>query len=57
MLAPAVDANLLVVEAERTRSAVAQNLRDRILDVGGTISGVVLNKQKFYIPGFIYRHI
>jgi Mrp family chromosome partitioning ATPase len=57
MLAPAVDSNLLVVEAERTRSAVAQNLRDRILDVGGTISGVVLNKQKFYVPGFIYRHI
>jgi len=57
MLAPAVDANLLVVEAERTRSAVAQNLRDRVLDVGGVVSGVVLNKQRFYIPNFIYRRI
>ena len=57
MLAPAVDANLLVVEAERTRSAVAQNLRDRVLDVGGIVSGVVLNKQRFYIPDFIYRRI
>lgn len=57
MLAPSVDSTLLVVEAERTRSAVAQNLRDRVLDAGGTIGGVVLNKQQFYIPGFIYRHI
>jgi hypothetical protein len=32
-------------------------LRDRILAVGGTISGVMLNKQRFYIPDFIYRHI
>ncbi len=55
MLAPAVDTNLLVVEAQRTRSAVAQNLRDRVLDVGGTIGGVILNKQRFYVPGFIYR--
>lgn len=57
MLAPEADTNLLVVEAERTRSAVAQNLRDRVLDVGGAIAGVLLNKQRFYIPGFIYRHI
>jgi Mrp family chromosome partitioning ATPase len=57
MLAPDVDTNLLVVEAERTRSAVAQNLRDRILEVGGAISGVVLNKQRHYIPDFIYRYI
>jgi Mrp family chromosome partitioning ATPase len=57
MLAPEVDSSVLVVEAERTRSAVAQNLRDRILAVGGTISGVMLNKQRFYIPDFIYRHI
>jgi hypothetical protein len=57
MLAPNVDTTLLVVEAERTRSVVAQNLRDRVLDVGGAIGGVVLNKQRYYIPNFIYRRI
>jgi Mrp family chromosome partitioning ATPase len=57
VLAPDVDTNLLVVEAERTRSPAACNLRDRILDVGGTIGGVVFNKRRFHIPGFIYRHV
>ena len=57
MLAPEVDTTLLVVEAERTRSAVAQNLRDRILDAGGAIGGVVLNQQRYYIPKLIYRRL
>jgi hypothetical protein len=57
MLAPDLDTTLLVVEAERTRSAVAQHLRDRITDLGGTIGGVILNKRRLHIPGFIYRHI
>jgi Mrp family chromosome partitioning ATPase len=57
IMAREVDTNLLLVEAEKTRSAVAQNLRDRILDAGGHISGVVLNKRRFHIPGFIYRRV
>jgi uncharacterized protein involved in exopolysaccharide biosynthesis/Mrp family chromosome partitioning ATPase len=57
MLAPDLDVTFLVVEAEKTRSAVAQNLRDRILDAGGCIGGVILNKRRFYLPGFIYRYI
>jgi hypothetical protein len=57
MLAPDIDTSLLVVEAERTRSAVARNLRDRITDMGGLIGGVLLNKRRLHIPGFIYRHV
>jgi Mrp family chromosome partitioning ATPase len=57
MLASHVDTTLLVVEAEKTRSSVAQSLRDSITDVGGLIGGVVLNKRRFHVPGFIYRHI
>jgi hypothetical protein len=57
MLAPHVDTTLLVVEAERTRASVAQSLRDSITDVGGMIAGVVLNKRRLHVPGFIYRHI
>jgi uncharacterized protein involved in exopolysaccharide biosynthesis/Mrp family chromosome partitioning ATPase len=57
MLAPDLDVTFLIVEAEKTRSAVAQNLRDRILDAGGCIGGVILNKRRFYLPGFIYRYL
>lgn len=57
MLAPQMDANLIVVEAEATRAAVVQNLRDQLMEVGAPIAGVVLNKRRFHIPGFIYRYI
>jgi len=57
MLAPDIDTSLLVVAAEKTRSEAAQTLRDRITDVGGLVGGVVLNKRRFHIPGFIDRHI
>jgi len=57
MMAPHVDQNVLVVAAEATRSAVAQNLRDRIQDVGGNIAGTILNKRRFHIPRALYRFI
>ena len=57
MLAKDVDTNLIVIEAETTRSAVAQNLRDRILEVGGTIAGTILNKRRFHIPPAIYERL
>jgi len=52
-----VDGVVLVVAAETTRWPVAERTRDRIEKTGGTVLGVVLNKQKYYIPQFIYRHI
>jgi hypothetical protein len=57
LLGPVVDTTLLVVEAEKTRSAVVQNLRDKFVDTGGQIGGVLLNKRRLHIPGFIYRRI
>jgi hypothetical protein len=57
MLGRDVDTTLLVVEAEKTKSAVAQDLRDKVTDMGGQIGGVLLNKRRFHIPGFIYRRI
>jgi Mrp family chromosome partitioning ATPase len=57
VLALDVDTNLLVIEAERTRSAAARDLRDRILEVGGVIGGVVLNQRRCHIPDFILRHV
>jgi Mrp family chromosome partitioning ATPase len=57
MLAPHLDASLLVIEAEKTSAAVAQGLRDSLTDVGGPIGGVVLNKRRFHVPRFIYSHV
>ena len=57
MLANQMDAVVLVVAAESTRAPVAQNLRDRIAEVGGPIIGVVLNRRRFHIPNFLYRRL
>lgn len=56
-IARRVDGVVLVLEAEKTRWPVAENLRDQILKSGGRILGVVLNKRRFYIPEAIYRWI
>ena len=53
-LAPFADITLAVVEAERTRAAVARNLVDRVESAGGEVLGVILNKRRFYIPRMIY---
>lgn len=57
ILGPDVDTTLLVVEAEKTRSAAALDLREKVTEMGGQIGGVLLNKRRFHIPGFIYRRI
>jgi capsular exopolysaccharide synthesis family protein len=56
-MAGMMDAALLVIEAERTRWEVL--LRPRKMLVHGRIKacGVVLNKRRFYIPGWLYRTI
>ena len=53
-VAPFADITLAVVEAERTRAAVARNLVDRVESAGGEVLGVILNKRRFYIPRMIY---
>ncbi|NQU42775.1 CpsD/CapB family tyrosine-protein kinase [bacterium] len=56
-LAAIVDGVVLVVEAEKTRWEVAENVRDRIAKQGGHILGAVLNKRNHPIPGFVYRRL
>ncbi len=51
------DGIVLVVEAEKTRWPVVENVRDRIKSSGGNILGIVLNKRRFYIPDFIYKRL
>ncbi|ATQ43299.1 GumC family protein [Caulobacter mirabilis] len=57
LLAPLADLTLAVVEAERTRAPVVENLIRRIESAGGTVFGVVLNKRRFYIPQFLYARL
>jgi Mrp family chromosome partitioning ATPase len=51
------DATVLVTSAETTRRHVLENLRDTLKNAGATISGIVLNKRKFYIPERIYKKL
>lgn len=56
-LAPTVDGVILVVEADRTRTADALEAK-RALETGGaTILGVVLNKQRRYVPKALYQRL
>ena len=50
-----VDGVVLIVDSESTRYPAAENAKHAILKAGGHIIGVILNKRKCYIPGFIYR--
>ena len=54
---PIVDGVILVVEAESTRSPIAHHLRERIIQHGGHILGVVFNKQRHYIPEWLYKRL
>lgn len=51
------DGVILVVEAEKTRWPVVQNLRDSIIQYGGNILGVVFNKRRYHVPGWIYKRL
>lgn len=52
-----VDGVVLVVAAEQTRWPVVETVKENILNNGGNILGVVLNKRRYYIPESIYRRL
>ena len=54
-LCSCVSGVVLVVEAEKTRSPVACNAKNCIIQSGGNLLGVVFNKRRYYIPEFIYK--
>jgi Mrp family chromosome partitioning ATPase len=56
-LASVSSGTVLVVESERTRWQVADAARTRLLAQGGRLLGVILNKRKHHIPGFIYNRL
>ncbi len=48
---------IVVVEAEKTRWPVVQNIKERITQNNGTVLGIVFNKRKYHIPNFLYRRL
>ncbi len=52
-----IDRLLLVVEAERTRRQAVARAKGQLQRVGIELSGIVLNKRRKHIPGWIYRRI
>jgi Mrp family chromosome partitioning ATPase len=51
------DGVILIVEAEKTRSRVVSHLKTRITQSGGNILGLVFNKQRYYIPEWLYKRL
>ena len=56
-LCPMADGVVLVIEAERTRSHVVRITKERITKSGGNLLGLVFNKQRYYIPEWIYKKL
>lgn len=56
-LAPLVDGVVLVIEADVTPVVIANRAVELIRDAGATLLGVVLNKQKNYIPDRVLQLI
>lgn len=54
-LASMVDANIVIVRAERTRGAVVTRLCDVIRAGGGNLLGFIFDGRKYYVPRWLYR--
>jgi len=57
VLSNLVDGAVIVVEAGRTRWQAVQSAISDIEGQSGRVFGVILNKQKHYIPQWVYRLI
>lgn len=57
LVAPGADGVIIVVEAGRVRREVLKRAMEELQKTGATMLGIVLNKQRYPIPEFIYRWI
>lgn len=49
------DGVVVVLEAEKTRAPVVENLIDNLRLVGAKLLGTVLNRRRYYLPQRVYR--
>jgi capsular exopolysaccharide synthesis family protein len=52
-----VDGVVMVVQAGKTKREVVQRSLDAIARYDGNVLGIILNRKKYYIPGFLYKRI
>lgn len=57
ILGPRVTTTAIVLAAESTRATAVRLLRDRLIEAGGTVAGVILNKRRFHIPQLAYERL
>lgn len=57
LLAPLADGTVLIVDAGVARWQVVRSVVEQVVSQEGTFLGVVLNKRRHYIPGFIYQRL
>lgn len=55
LLTPLVDGVVMTVTAGKTRWQVARHGIEQIEAQGGNVIGTILNRQRHYIPGWVYR--
>lgn len=55
MTAPHCDGVVVVIEAEKTRAPVVENLIASLHAVRAPVLGTVLNRRRFYLPKRVYR--
>jgi len=56
-LSSRVDGIILVIDAQHTRRKIALRAKQRVKEIGGKLLGVVLNRRKYYVPGWLYKLI
>jgi len=52
-----MDGVILIVEADKIPQPVVEYVRESIVKNGGRILGMVLNKRRYHIPGFLYKRL
>lgn len=57
LLASKIDGVIVVVEADRTRRRQIQNAKQAIEAADGNLLGMVLNKRRYTVPGWIYNRL
>ncbi len=57
LLSRKADGVILVVESERTRKQSALWAKQQIEMTGATLLGVILNRRKYRVPGWLYKRI
>ena len=52
-----MDGVVLVLEADKTRKPVVENLKSRIVQNGGNLLGMVFNNRRYHIPEAVYKRL